>query len=94
MFKKSLIFIIFLLFLCPVFAKETDDGIKVIHKYEGIWVFKIEAKKYGEKIKPFVTTKLTTPQKVYDDNCFDLVVNGGFFDMKNGKSVWYARSWI
>ena len=51
---------------------------------------KINPKKYGSKIKPFVTPKLQTPQKVYEDNCFDLVVNAGFFDVKTGKSVSYV----
>jgi len=87
MFKKSLIFIIFLLFLCPVFAKETDDGIKVIHKYEGIWVFKIEAKKYGEKIKPYV--EYTTANELFERGNYIFVVNGGFFDMKDKTSVSY-----
>lgn len=86
--KKYLIIIFsIVLGFNPVLAKEkiqfTNDDL-------GVYVFKINTKKYGSKIKPFMTTKLTTPQKVYDDNCFDLVVNGGFFDVKNGKSVSYV----
>ena len=37
-----------------------------------------------------MTKRLTTPQKVYDDNCFDFVVNAGYFDVKTGKSVSYV----
>ena len=37
-----------------------------------------------------MTKKLTTPKKVYDDYCFDLVVNGGFFDSKTQRSVSYV----
>ena len=73
--------------ITPIFAKEK---VEVTKPQAGIWVFKINTKKYGNKIKPYVSKKLTTPKKVYDDNCFDLVVNGGFFDVKSGKSVSYV----
>lgn len=85
--KKIIISILLLIFsFSPVFAKEkielTQDG-------PGIYIFKINTKKYGSKIKPYVSRKLTTPQKIYDDECFDLVVNAGYFDVKSGKSVSY-----
>ncbi len=85
--KKIIILILLLIFsLSPVLAKEkiemTQDGA-------GIYIFKINTKKYGSKIKPYVSRKLTTPQKIYDDECFDLVVNAGYFDVKSGKSVSY-----
>ena len=81
------------LFLALIFSfcsAEAKDKVKVINEDLGVYVFKINTKKYGKKIKPFVTTRLTTPKKVYEDNCFDLVVNGGFFDVHNGKSVSYV----
>ena len=82
--KIIALFIFFSFIFMPVFAK---DKVKVNSPKTGIWVFEINTKKHGHKIKPFVTKRLMTTQKVYDDNCFDLVVNGGFFDVKNGKSV-------
>lgn len=86
--KKALILILSLIFsFCPVLAKEK---IELTNDQAGIYIFKIDTKKYGDKIKPYMTKRLTTPQKVYDENCFDLVVNGGFFDVKNGKSVSYV----
>ena len=87
--KKICLFLILSLVLsfCPAIAK---DKFEVINDTVGVYVFKINTKKYGKKIRPFVTSKLTTPQKVYDDNCFDFVVNGGFFDVKTGKSVSYV----
>lgn len=66
------------------------DMIEVTNKDLGVYIFKIDTKKYGEKIKPFMTRSLMTPQKVFEDNCFELVVNGGFFDVQNGKSVSYV----
>ncbi|MBQ4646439.1 MAG: phosphodiester glycosidase family protein [Candidatus Gastranaerophilales bacterium] len=87
--KKRILFLILsvLLSFLPLQAKEKFE---VINDTAGIHVFKINTKKYGKKIKPYMTKKLTTPQVVYDDNCFDFVVNGGFFDVKNGKSVSYV----
>ena len=87
--KKNifLILILFLMIFTPVFA---EDKITLANDDLGVYVFKINTKKYGQKIKPVVTPKLMTPEKLYDDGCFDLVVNGGFFDVVNGKSVSYV----
>ena len=87
--NKILLFILTLLFiLSPAFAK---DKVKIVkNKDIGVYVFKINTNKYGNKIKPFMTSHLTTPKRVYDDNCFDFVVNAGFFDVKNGKTVSYV----
>lgn len=86
--KKIFLLILVAIFtFCPVLAK---DKFEVINDTAGIYVFKINTKKYGNKIKPFMTKRLTTPQIVYEDNCFDFVVNGGFFDVKNGRSVSYV----
>ncbi len=87
MFKK----ILFLLTAITVFALPvcaTDDGIEVQNK-NGIYIFKIPLKKYGNKIKPYVAPELTTTSDVYNnkDLNFKLVVNGGFFDPKNGAPV-------
>ena len=84
--------ILFLSFIFCFFGSNAlaKEKIQVIHDTPGIYVFKIDTKKYGDKIKPFVTPNLQMPQKVYEDNCFDLVVNAGFFDVKTGKSVSYV----
>ena len=85
------------LFLSFVFAFSlgtqnalAKEKIQMYNSDLGVYVFKIDTKKYGNKIKPYMTRTLTTPKKVYDDECFELVVNGGFFDVKNGKSVSYV----
>ena len=89
MMKKRLFttLLVLMFILCPAIAK---DKLKVIDKDFGVYIFKINTNKYGSKIKPFMTNRLTTPKKVYDDNCFDFVVNAGFFDVKNGKTVSYV----
>jgi len=86
--KKLFLLILSLVFIfCPTFASEK---IQFQNNDIGIYVFKIDTNKYGDKIKPFMAPHLATPQKVYEDNCFDLVVNAGFFDVKNGKTVSYV----
>ncbi len=83
----SILFFAFYNFNLQVIAKEK---IEYKNPCAGIMIFKINTKKYGNKIKPFVSNELLTTQKVYDDNCFDLVVNGGFFDVKSKKGVSYV----
>ncbi len=67
-----------------VFAKEK---IETIHDVAGIYIFKINTKKYGSKIKPYMPIKVETPLKAFNNNPYDLVVNASFFDVKTGKSV-------
>ena len=86
-FNLLLLFIFSIFSIIPSFAAEK---IEINNDETGIWVFKINTKKYGSKIKPYITNDLTTPKKLYDDKCFDLVVNGGYYDVKNGKSVSYV----
>lgn len=76
MIKKILsVLILIIFFASPVFAKEK---IELIDDNSGVYVFKIDTKKYGNKIKPYIVDNLETPKKVYNDCCFELVVNGGF----------------
>ena len=87
--KKRLftLFIALMFTFCPVIAR---DKVKVINKDFGVYIFKINTNKYGSKIKPYMSNRLTTPKKLYENNCYDFVVNAGFFDVKNGKTVSYV----
>ena len=61
--KKILLLILSLILtIYPVLAKEK---IELTNDTAGIYVFKINTKKYGKKIKPYMTKRLTTPQVVY-----------------------------
>lgn len=81
-------FLIFLLFLCSqaVFAAD----IEYIHKDPNVYVFKLNTSKIGNKIKPYVLEELDTVQNVYKQNCFQFVVNGGFFDPKTAAPASYV----
>ena len=85
--KKFLTILYILIFTLPLYAA---DKIKYTDNKDGVYVFEINTKKYGDKIKPVMTKRVVTPKKLYEDDCYDLVVNGGFFDVKNGKSVSYV----
>lgn len=85
--KLFWIFTAFIFILSPVFSKEI---VKFNNDEAGVYVFKINTKKYGDKIKPYITPRLTTTGKLYQQDCFELVVNGGFFDVQNGKTVSYV----
>ncbi len=72
-------------------AKKVDDGITMEHSTEGIYIFKMDTKKVGNKIKPYVAEKLTTVSDVYRNNeNYTLVANGGFFDILTGDAVSYV----
>lgn len=86
--KKILTLFILLIMTCfPAFSKEK---VQMDDSAVGVYVFKINTKKYGEKIKPYMASSLMTTKKLYNSGKYDLVVNGGFFDVKTGESVSYV----
>lgn len=96
MFKKFT-FLIFIMFLMAqnlsgsAFSKGVEDEISMIHDTEGIYIFKLNTKKIGDKVKPYVADKLTTASDIYKNNDnFALVLNGGFFDILTGDAVSYV----
>lgn len=89
--KLTFIFIMALSIAAPGFALGKDH-IDMDHSKEGIYIFKINTKKIGRKIKPYVAQSLTTTSDIYKNNeNFALVVNGGFFDILTGAPVSYVK---
>lgn len=73
------------------FSKDASDGISMEHTTPGVYIFKLNTKKIGNKIKPYVADKLTTASDIYkNNNNFALVLNGGFFDVLTGDAVSYV----
>ena len=84
---KKIALIITFLFLSFIPANAFSSDIQV-EKDGGIYIFKVPLKTYAKKIKPYVADELTTVSDVYKNNPnFRLVVNGGYFDPKNGAPV-------
>ena len=53
---------------------------------KGLYLIKINTKQYS--VRPFVIQEgFDTSENVYNNNKFELVVNGGYFDFKNKKTV-------
>ncbi|MBR1616791.1 phosphodiester glycosidase family protein [bacterium] len=80
LFFLTLISILFLPFSFADVVEYQNDDV-------GVHVFKIDTNKYGNKIKPIYSQKLMTTKRLFDTKKFELVVNGGYFDAQNGKSV-------
>lgn len=89
MFKKIVLLFTFLFFgLIPASALNVFNSEIRVEKDGGIYIFKVPLRTYAKKIKPYVADELTTVSDVYKNNPdFRLVVNGGYFDPKNGAPV-------
>lgn len=85
------ILIIFFSLTQSSFAAFHKEEITLQHDTQGVYIFKINTKKTGAKIKPYVAEKLTTATDIFTNNKnFALVVNGGFFDILTGGAVSYV----
>ncbi len=97
--KKLFIFLVSIIICSANFALANDkeeikfpknQPVSYTQEEEGFYVFKIKTSKLKEGLKPFVSVDLITTQQLYEDQKFTLVVNGGFFDGKNKKTVSYV----
>ena len=82
--KIFYIFCTLFLFASPSLAL---DGMEYINKEEGVHIYKIDTKKLGRKIKPYVSDELISAKALYDTGNYSLVVNGGFFDRETGGEI-------
>lgn len=91
---KNLITALIALFALTIFAPcafAARGDIQLDHSEEGIYVIKVNTKKAGTKIKPYVSDKLITSSEVFKNNKnYALVTNGGFFDILTGAAVSYV----
>lgn len=89
MFKKILTVLLFFMALNTAFAADCIECD--YNKTFKFYIYKINTKEIGEKIKPYVVQKgLKSTSQVFQDNDFDLVVNGGFFDPQTSSAVSYV----
>ena len=62
------------------------DSICIKELEKGLFVIKIDTKKHS--VRPYIIEKgLDTAENVYNNNDFYGVLNGGYFDFKNKKTV-------
>lgn len=62
----------------------------IIEYKKGIYIIEINTAKSNYQLVPFVVDKLETNKDVYEQTQAKLVVNAGFFDPKNQKTVSYV----
>ena len=86
---KKLLFLCLVLFCtsCAVFAR---DSIEVSRLEDGILVLKIDVNEFNGKIKPLAVDELTTAKEIFESGNYELVLNGGFFDMQTGGEISYV----
>ena len=91
MFKKLfLLFFIFifnLFFINKVFA---DCPYRIVQDPIGVYIVEIDTTHENINLQPFYVKGLKTNNAVYHDLEPRLVVNAGFFDPKNKKTVSYV----
>lgn len=90
--KKIILLVIFSLFLFPSFALAKVGGCpyKIIQDPDGVYIIEITTSKAKNRVLPYYVKELKTNKEVYEETGARLVVNAGFFDPKNQKSVSYA----
>ena len=73
------------------FAKSKNSSYKIIEDQKGIYIVELNVNaKKNEEIIPFVVDELKTNEDVYKETKAKVVVNAGFFDPKNQKTVSYV----
>lgn len=83
-----IISIFFAVFLTSAFQCEKD--ITVTEPSPGVYVLKLNTSKLKGCIKPYIVENLKTNKEVYDLTKAKMVINAGFFDIKNQQTVSYV----
>ena len=88
MAKKLLMILITVVLPLYALAFNDEGAVKVLKNSNGIVILKLDGKKVSAKLKPIV--EYSTVDELYSTGKYKLVVNGGFFDMKNQNPVSYV----
>ena len=89
--KKLIVLLMFLSITNTVFATTfcIKEPICVKEPEKGLYVVKINTKQYN--VRPYIIEEgFATSESVYKNNSFQAVLNGGYFDFKNKKTVSYV----
>ena len=87
------VFILFALIITTCTIAEAKIGrcpYKIIQDPKGVYIVEINTAKSKYKLLPYVTQELETNNNVFNSTGARLVVNAGFFDPKNQKTVSYV----
>ncbi len=87
------LFTILLIFISMqqfVFAKISLGSYRIVEDPEGVYIIELNSAKIKDKLVPYYVEDLKSNEDVYKDTKAKLVVNAGFFDPKNQKTVSYV----
>lgn len=89
---KKFLALIFCLFFIQLnaLAKVCSCPYRIVQDPDGVYVVEINTLKAKNKLQPYYVKELETNKSVYEQTGARLVVNTGFFDPKNKKTVSYV----
>ena len=90
---RNKIFTIFALLITFCFSKIEANAVcpyRIVQDPKGVYIVEINTKKAKGRIAPVVVEELVTNEYIYNTLQPRLVVNAGFFDPKNQKTVSYV----
>lgn len=89
---KKFLALIFCLFFIQLnaLAKVGSCPYRIVQDPDGVYVVEINTLKAKNKLQPYYVKELETNKSVYEQTGARLVVNTGFFDPKNKKTVSYV----
>lgn len=90
---KYKVLTIFALLITFIFTKIEANAVcpyRIVQDPKGVYIVEINTKKSKGRIAPVVVEELVTNEYIYNTIKPRLVINAGFFDPKNQKTVSYA----
>ncbi len=87
---KKLLFLLLALVFTSSVAFASYGSIQTSRPEEGIFILKVNTKELSGKIKPLAVDELTTAKDIFNTGNYELVLNGGFFDMQTGAEISYV----
>lgn len=85
-----LLFFVFAVFSLQAEAKFKQKDYKIIEDPEGVFVVELNSAKIKDNLVPYLAEGLETNSEVFQKTGAKFVVNAGFFDPKNKKTVSYV----
>ncbi|MBQ3641659.1 hypothetical protein II906_07035, partial [bacterium] len=86
----SLTLLVFFMAASSVFARQSNAPYKIVQDPEGVYIIEVNTNQSKYKLMPYYTDELSTNHSVYKETGARFVVNTGFFDPKNMKTVSYV----
>ncbi len=85
-----LVLFLFTYFQTCSYAKINSSAYRIVQDPDGVYVVEINTTKAKGRLVPYYTDELETNLDIYNKTNAKLVVNAGFFDPKNQKTVSYV----